>query len=205
MYEIGPYTIEDNQKREDRTELIDGNIYTMKSYLPIYGVYLRNLYGMIRQACEGKEEYARPFMFVGVRLDKDDKTCIVPDICVVRNEAQVAGGEFVEGAPAVTIEFLGSDLSDRKRDLYLKLMKYHEAGVKEYWIIDVEHKALMVYDFGAITLPKKYTFEDVVPADSIMSGFRIDFNEIEEKVKKFFELAEFTKKMKEKKMAAKNS
>ncbi|OON88430.1 hypothetical protein BXO88_01155 [Oribacterium sp. C9] len=199
MYEIGPYTIEDNQKREDRTELIDGYIYKMKANLPIYGVYLRNLYGMIMQACNASDEYARAFMYVGVRIDKDDKTCIVPDICIVRDEEQVAGGKFVEGAPDVTIEFLGSDLEDRKRDLFLKLNKYREAGVKEYWIIDVEHKGLMVYDFSEVTLPRHYSFDEEVPAGSIVPGFSIDFKALEEKVKKFYEMAEFTRKMKEKK------
>lgn len=199
MYETGPYTIEDNQKRTDRTELIDGFIYKMKSNLPIYGVYLRNLYGMITQACNGIEEYARAFMYVGVRIDKDDKTCIVPDICIVRDEQQVAGGEFVEGAPEVTIEFLGSDLEDRKRDLFLKINKYRNAGVGEYWIIDVEHKSLMVYDFSDISLPKYYSFEDEVPAGRIAPGFSIDFKALEEKVKKFYEMAEFARKVKEKK------
>ena len=199
MYDIGPYTIEDNQKREDRTELIDGYIYKMKANLPIYGVYLRNLYGMINMACNESREYARAFMYVGVRIDKDEKTCIVPDICIVRDEQQVAGGRFVEGAPAVAIEFLGSDLEDRKRDLFLKLIKYREAGVREYWIIDVEHKALMVYDFSDISLPKHYSFDDEVPAGSIVPGLSIDFKALEEKVEKFYEMVEFTKKMKEKK------
>ena len=203
MYDIGPYTIEDNQKREDRTELIDGYIYKMKSYLPVYGIYLRNLYGMINKACSEGEEYGRPFMFVGVRLDKDDKTVIVPDICVVKDEEQVAGGEFVEGAPRVTIELLGSDLEDRKRDLYLKLLKYKEAGVREYWIVDVEHKNLMIYDFQEITLPKFYSFNDEVPAENIMTGLKLDFKELEEKVKKFYEAAEFARKVKEKKAAGK--
>jgi len=201
MFEIGPYNIEDNQKREDRTELINGNIYKMKSYLPVYGVYLRNLYGTILNACQNTETYARPFMFVGVRLDLDDKTVIVPDICVVRDEKQVAGGEFVEGAPEVTIEFLGSDLEDRKRDLFLKLIKYREAGVKEYWLIDVENKSLMIYDFDEITLPKFYSFSDVVPADHIQPGLKLDFNELEDKVKKFYEAVEFAKKVKAKKAA----
>lgn len=42
--------------------------------------------------------------------------------------------EWIIGAPDLVIEVLSK--STRSRDMGIKLWRYHDAGVREYWIID---------------------------------------------------------------------
>lgn len=39
--------------------------------------------------------------------------------------------------------------SSRPRDYIKKMIKYSTANVREYWIVDPEHKKVMVYGFEA--------------------------------------------------------
>lgn len=50
----------------------------------------------------------------------------------------------VFGAPDFIIEILSE--STKKKDSYLKLMKYQKAGVREYWLVDPDKKK--VWNFG---------------------------------------------------------
>ena len=46
----------------------------------------------------------------------------------------------------------------------LKLQKYLNAGVREYWIIDPDRKVLITYDFSnEAFLPVIHTLEEKVP------------------------------------------
>ncbi len=47
--------------------------------------------------------------------------------------------------PEIVIEILSP--STRHRDLRIKVVKYEEMGVKEYWIIDPKVKTVTVHDF----------------------------------------------------------
>jgi Uma2 family endonuclease len=199
----GPYTIEDNQKREDRTELIDGNIFKMKLYLPIYAQVLRALYVMMAAHIGSEKTGAKIYQFVGVQLDKDEKTCIVPDLCVVIDSQKLEGGKFVVGAPEMIVEILGSDVEDRRRDLTVKVEKYAAAGVREYWILDPEHERMMVYDFTneVPTLPEIHSFAEEVPVkvfkDLLNDEWAVSFPELQNKVQKFFEVQKLTKEVRE--------
>jgi Uma2 family endonuclease len=199
----GPYTIEDNQKREDRTELIDGNIFKMKLYLPIYAQVLRALYVMMATHIGSEKTGAKIYQFVGVQLDKDEKTCMVPDLCVVIDSQKLEGGKFVVGAPEMIVEILGSDVEDRRRDLTVKVEKYAAAGVREYWILDPEHERMMVYDFTkeVPTLPEIHSFAEEVPVkvfkDLLNDEWAVSFPELQNKVQKFFEVQKLTKEVRE--------
>ena len=53
--------------------------------------------------------------------------------------------------------------STRSKDQIVKLKKYMEAGCREYWIVDIESRRIMVYDFRTNDWPKLYSFVDDVP------------------------------------------
>lgn len=50
-----------------------------------------------------------------------------------------------EELPEIVFEILSP--STRHRDLRVKLVKYEEMGVKEYWILDPKVKSITVHDF----------------------------------------------------------
>lgn len=68
--------------------------------------------------------------------------------------------------------------------MLLKLRKYHDAGVREYWIVDPEKEAVLVYVFEENDLfPDRYTFSDTIP-DRISEGeCEVDFRKIREKLR----------------------
>jgi Uma2 family endonuclease len=70
--------------------------------------------------------------------------------------------------------------STQKKDKTLKLQKYLNAGVREYWIVDPRKKSIVVYaqdeaDDYDIFL---YTFENEVPVRIFNEECKIDFKEI---------------------------
>ncbi len=80
--------------------------------------------------------------------DKNNKkrTYIKPDLTLICKNDK---GKFLdnncgfEGVPSLTIEILSQ--STMKNDFNLKKSLYEKAGVKEYWIVDIEHKTILQY------------------------------------------------------------
>ncbi|SEU23222.1 Uma2 family endonuclease, partial [Enterocloster lavalensis] len=75
------------------------------------------------------------------------------------------------GAPDFVAEILSP--SSRSRDCLLKLIRYREAGVREYWIVDPERETVTVYDFAENKVGS-YTFGDKVRVN-LFPGLEIDF------------------------------
>ena len=65
------------------------------------------------------------------------------------------------GAPDFVAEILSE--STKKKDLTIKLGKYTEAGVREYWIIDPDKKRILVYDLKQDADLSIYGFDETVP------------------------------------------
>ena len=60
-------------------------------------------------------------------------------------------------------------------DYYIKLALYKEAGVRLYWLVDIERQTIVVYDLEHEAIPALYHFADSVPV-GIYSNFEIDFD-----------------------------
>ena len=65
--------------------------------------------------------------------------------------------------PEILFEILSP--STKRRDLVTKVFKYEEMGVKEYWIIDIEIKAITLHDFANQTAAT-YTIGDTVESQA---------------------------------------
>ncbi len=57
-------------------------------------------------------------------------------------------------------------------DYFIKANKYHDAGVREYWIVDSEDKLITVYGFDNEITVEHYNFGEEVPV-GIYEGFSI--------------------------------
>ena len=122
------------------------------------------------QACE---VYIAP---CDVKLDKDDYTMVQPDLFVICGEYD-RNAVCYEGAPDLAIEILSP--ATRSKDMLLKLFKYQQAGVREYWIVDPKFKKVTVHYFDTEEYdPKQYSFEDVVPIEISGRQCSIDFKKI---------------------------
>ena len=180
------YTLDDYYAlpEERRVELIDGVIYDMAAPSAIHQRILGDLYVLFRE-CADKygmpcEVFLSPF---DVHLDKDNYTMVQPDLLAVCGETDEEIVTRFEGAPDLVVEILSP--SSRSKDQVLKLYKYQNAGVKEYWIVDPDHETVMVYDFrDGNFYPEKYDFDSVIPIHISNGQCSIDFSRVNRALKK---------------------
>lgn len=175
----GEYTLEDYLALPDerRVELIDGVFYDMASPTSIHQIIGGLIYKFLIDYALAHKGPCVPFMSpVDVQLDEDDRTVVVPDVIIVCDRKKIH--DRIIGAPDFIVEVLSP--STRKRDMGLKLVKYSNAGVREYWMIDPRQKKIVVYDLEHDELPMVYSFQDKVPVLIWNSECVIDFAEIDE-------------------------
>ena len=97
---------------------------------------------------------------VNVYLDEDEYTLVIPDLAVVCNPSQITE-RGVDGAPDWVIEVVSP--STRQNDYHKKLHKYMDAGVREYWIVDMDRRMVSVCINGEPMQVTIYSFDDEIP------------------------------------------
>ena len=172
------YTIDDIYALPDgqRAELIDGVIYNMAPPTIKHQYLVTKLVSKIDRYIEEKkgncQVYASPF---AVFLNENNKNYVEPDISVVCDPSKLENGKGCMGSPDWIIEIVSP--STKNMDYGLKLFKYCNSGVREYWIVDPMRNTIMVYNFENETTVETYTFADKVKA-GIYEDLEIDFSEI---------------------------
>ena len=178
----GEYTIEDyyNWPEDERIELIDGVIYHVSMPSIRHQLIVGEVDFVFKSFVKNKKGKCKIFgAGVDVRLDCDDKTLVVPDIAITCEKDKLRE-RYLDGAPDLVVEVLSP--STRKKDMTLKLSKYAQAGVREYWIIDPKKETVMVYKFSrddtADTQVYFYTFANQVSVGIWNDECVVDFAEI---------------------------
>ena len=69
--------------------------------------------------------------------------------------------------------------STRKKDMLIKLHKYQNAGVREYWIVDPYKQSVLVYSFEKEDICTIYGFDSKIPIDIWNGELEINFKEVE--------------------------
>lgn len=183
----GSYTLEDYYRLPDdqRVELIDGYFYDMSAPTTAHQIICGLLHARLLAYVSSKKGPCLPLVSpVDVQLDCDDRTMVQPDVLVVCDLDKVIN-RCVYGAPDFVIEILSP--STRKKDLTLKLNKYINAGVREYWLIDPQHRSVLVYDFTADPWPTLYGFDAKIPVAIWGGDCVIDFQEIDDAIRFLYE------------------
>ncbi len=116
--------------------------------------------------------------------EEDDKTVVQPDVFVVCDR-DIAKKRFFESAPDLVIEILSP--STKKHDSGLKMRKYKETGVREYWVVDSIQKHVVVHHFESTDIPKTYGFDAKVPVGIFDDNCLIDFEEIYKQIEFMYE------------------
>jgi len=119
-------------------EVLDGQPVAMASATANHGIVAGNIYGIFRGFLKGK--FCRVFSELDVVLF--DKDTFIPDVTVVcRPDIIKTNG--IHGAPDLVVEVLSP--STMKRDRGYKMQAYAKCGVKEYWLVEPESRAIEVY------------------------------------------------------------
>ena len=108
---------------------------------------------------------------------------VVPDVIVVCDRDKIKGFG-IYGAPDFIAEILSP--STRYKDLSIKVMKYADAGVREYWIVDPKKKVLIVYNFMEEDwTPEIHQLEGEMPVAIYEGMLKISLDEIAEAIEEY--------------------
>ena len=176
----GGYTIEDyfSLPEEKRAELIDGVLYDMASPSVIHQLIAGQIFVQLNVFLRKKKASCVPCIApVDVQLDCDDRTMVQPDVLVVCDKEKIQkSGIF--GAPDFVAEILSK--ATRRKDMVVKLAKYAQAGVREYWLIDPDKQNVLVYDLKNMEFPSIYGFDAEIPVTIFGGECKVNMRDIQE-------------------------
>jgi Uma2 family endonuclease len=119
-------------------EILDGILLVSPAPVPRHQRAILRLAMILNDRCPSDHEvflsplYWRP----------DSRTNLQPDLLVVAKDR--IGEKNIIQNPAIVVEVLSP--SSRRYDRLLKLGRYAEAGIPQYWIVDPDRPSVEVYD-----------------------------------------------------------
>jgi Uma2 family endonuclease len=146
----GSYTYADylTWKFEEYVELIKGRVFQMAAPSRVHQKSCGDLYFELRKffAQNPCDVYLAPFDVRLKRLNKATHqeiiTVVQPDICVVCDKEKLDDRGCI-GAPDLVIEVLSP--GNTKKEMRQKYEVYEESGVKEYWLVNLTDKTVLIY------------------------------------------------------------
>ena len=139
------YTVADYDQLPDdgpRHELIDGVLIEM----PGPSVLHQRLVGWLFRIMAGfvQRDHLGEVFLTPLDVELSDGRVVQPDILFVSSaRSGVITDARIVGAPDLVVEI--SSPTTRDRDLIGKRNAYREAGVREYWFVDVDERTLTVW------------------------------------------------------------
>ena len=178
---VGDKTTEDfwNTPEDQYVELIDGVLYDMADPTYIHEDLAGGIFNTFYNFIRANKGTCRTYMgHAAVRLDRDNKTMVVPDVFIICKKDDITR-RYLDGAPDLVVEVVSP--SNWRMDVFKKRAKYERAGVREYWIVFPDEKRLEVYDFehGEV---REYSFTDKVPVGIWDGKCMVDFAAILEDI-----------------------
>lgn len=162
-----------------RAELVEGELVALSAPSRIHQRISVSLVTRLGSYLERKtcELYSAPFDVYLNEQDEERPTIVQPDIVVICDPNKLRD-DGCHGAPDLAIEILSP--SNRMREQAYKYELYQKYGVREYWVIDPEEKALCVYlrnDKGQLAIQDFYGASDTVKVN-ILDDCQIDLSPI---------------------------
>jgi len=100
---------------------------------------------------------------VRLNAQNDDDTVVQPDLVVICDSSKIKGknGKVCVGAPDLVVEVLSPSTSTH--DKSTKKIAYQLAGVREYWIVNLDKKFVDVHLLEDGKYDNATTYTDIVP------------------------------------------
>ncbi len=185
----GEFTLEDYYAIPDerRVELIEGVIYDMSAPTAVHQIIAGAIHTDLNNYIRKNKGRCIPMISpVDVQIKCDNMNMVQPDVFVLCDRSKLKK-KNIYGAPDFVVEILS--LSTRRKDNFVKLTLYAEAGVREYWLVDPNKKYILVYDLQdeEADFVKTYRFKDAVPVGIFEGKCLIDFKEIDDYITSLYE------------------
>lgn len=173
----GPYTVDDYDALPDdgfRYELIDGELIEMPapSYLHqlVQAHFVAVLYFLVMQSRSGR--------VVGAPIDvRLGGVVVQPDVVYISNErAGIETKQRIIGAPDLVIEILSPSTCDH--DLMTKYELYRLAGVREYWVVDLQERSATVWALVEDRYVEQRPNEQGRLVSTILPGFAVEIAQV---------------------------
>ena len=142
----GEYTLDDYfaLPEDEPVELIDGVIYDLEAPFLVHQDLLGAVFMQLAKQINKKDGPCKVYVSpANVSLGEDRKTMVQPDVFILceRDKRRKWG---IQGAPDFIMEILSP--STRRKDMTVKYRKYKSCGVREYWMLDVENRRMIICD-----------------------------------------------------------
>lgn len=179
----GEYTVEDYLKLpgDVRVELIDGSFYTMEAPTINHQIIISDI--NLQLTAYVREKKGNCFVLqspVDVKLFHDNKNMLQPDLLVLCDREKT-DGKRIYGAPDMVVEVVSN--GSRKKDYKIKFRKYSDAGVREYWLVDMGKRCVIKYMFHPEDYDVAlYSFQDKVPVGIYDGEAEVDFSVISQQM-----------------------
>lgn len=166
-----------------RVELIDGRFYDMAAPTTVHQDIAFEIGFALKDYVRKNGGKCKPYIApTDVQLNCDNKTMVQPDVFVVCDRNKVTK-ERIVGAPDFIAEVVSPNNS--AIDVIVKMLKYKDAGVREYWIVFPDEQIVMVYNFMESIEPKQYTFDDEIPVAIWNGKCKVDFKAVNNQTELF--------------------
>ena len=143
----------------ERAELINGKILNMATPSILHQTIVSDIVYQLRSAIDKNnvecKVYPAPF---GIKLN--DTNFFEPDISLVCDKRKTENGKYCDGIPDLIMEVVSP--SSVRNDYIIKLNKYIDANVFEYWVVDPIEKQILVYTLENNYIPKTYKITDSI-------------------------------------------
>lgn len=174
----GEWTYEDYLRLPDdgnRYEVIRGFLYVTAAPLPKHQFAVLRLGRFFDEFVSSRDLGVVLTAPLDVKLPLGLAAPVQPDVVVFRKGNEPGwDASLFEGVPDLVVEVLSP--STRRRDRTVKLQAYQEAGVPEYWMVDLDARTVVVYGLepgtGYTEACRGGVGETV--GSSVLSGFRLE-------------------------------
>lgn len=154
-----------------RHELIDGVLIEM----PGPTVLHQRLVGWLYRLMAGfvQRDHLGEVLLAPLDVELSDGRVVQPDILFVSSgRSEVITDARIVGAPDLVVEI--SSPTTRDRDLIGKRNAYREAGVREYWFVDVDERTLTIWVAGDSDWDALDADEQGHARSTVLSGLTVD-------------------------------
>lgn len=139
------HSVEEVTEREDHAELINGAIFVNDKTSVEHNNAVLEIATALKQFIKADNSKHKVFTENVVLYCNElsgDYSLFLPDVMLVCDESGIKD-DGIHTAPVFVAEITSE--TTRRNDYVRKMLTYSDMGVKEYWVVDLQRKAIIRY------------------------------------------------------------